>query len=265
MMMSEPVKLARETIIRALNKWSDPCCLWSGGKDSTVLLHLLREILGSIPVVCFREPWFPYKDRFVNRVIEEWNLEAWDWHPAKVALTKGHGRIDILNYYPFGRHPEALLMLSRGTEREAAEGEKLRCGRETVLSRPLAPFCPPWGLAFHGHKSSDIDPIQGHVPLEVDLLDIPGQMPAAFPLRHWSDQDVFEYLEDHNIPIDLARYERGEDGRWHSLPYQKYNPDYLPLCLKCCDPDEGEYVDCPKLKMRINNVSTSIRWDKPKL
>jgi len=97
MMMSEPVKLARETIIRALNKWSDPCCLWSGGKDSTVLLHLLREILGSIPVVCFREPWFPYKDRFVNRVIEEWNLEAWDWHPAKVALTKGHGRIDILN------------------------------------------------------------------------------------------------------------------------------------------------------------------------
>lgn len=261
--MNEKLRDSRALIVKALNRWSNPCVLWSGGKDSMVLLHLLREMLGKIPVICWREPWFPYKNRFVNRIIAEWELEVWDWHPVKVALTKGNGRIDILNYYPFGRTPEATLMLSRGVEREPAEGEKLLCGKDTVLSRPLAPFIPPWDLSFHGHKSADVDLIQGNVPLEVDLMDTPGQMPCAFPLRHWSDKDVFEYLEEHEVPIDLNRYTRNDEQEWVNKPYQRFNPDYLPLCLKCCDPDEGEFVDCPKLKMRINNISQSVRWEKP--
>ena len=262
--MNEKLKDSRELIIKALNAWSNPCVLWSGGKDSMVLLHLLRSIFGRLPVVCWREPWFAYKNAFINRMISEWDLEVWDWHPVKVGLTKGNGRIDVLNYYPFGPTPEATMMMSRGVEREPAEGERLRCGRETVLMRPLAPFVPPWDLAFHGHKSADVDLIHGNVPLEVDLMDTPGQMACAFPLRHWSDEDVFAYLEEHEVPIDHHRYEK-VDGQWVAKPYQRLNPDFLPLCLKCCDPDEGEYVDCPKLKMRINNVSANVRWEKPRL
>jgi hypothetical protein len=262
--MNEKLRASRELIVKALNLWSKPCVLWSGGKDSMVLLHLLRSMLGKIPVVCWREPWFHYKNKFVNRIIDEWELEVWDWHPARVALTKGNNRIDILNYYSFGQHPEAVMMLSRGTEREPAAGEKLVCGKDTVLSRPATPFIPPWDLSFHGHKSTDIDLIHGNLPLEVDLMDTPGMMACAFPLRHWTDADVFDYLEENDVPIDLSRYYKTSEG-WQIQPYQRLNPDYLPLCLKCCDPDEGEYVHCFKLKMTINNISAAVRWEKPQL
>ena len=262
--MTEKLKASKELIIRALNRWAKPCVLWSGGKDSMVVLHIVREMIGKIPVVCWREPWFQYKNKFVNRMIEEWDLEVWDWHPAKVALCKGNSRIDILNYYHFGPAPEALLMLSRGVEPEAAEGEKRLCGKDTVLSRPVAPFSIPWDLAFHGHKSTDKDRIHGNIPLEVDLMDVPGYTVACYPLRHWSDEDVFAYLEEHNVPIDLDRYGKTSEG-WCVKAYQRFNPDFLPLCLKCCDPDEGEFVDCPKLRMRINNISNKVRWEKPTL
>ena len=152
--MREKLKASRELIVKALNQWTKPCVLWSGGKDSMVVLHIVRELLGKVPVVCWREPWFAYKNKFVNRIIEEWDLEVWDWHPARVALCKGNGRIDILNFYQFGFKPDAVLMLSRGVEREPAEGEKLLCGKDTVLSRPVAPFVSPWDIAFHGHKSA---------------------------------------------------------------------------------------------------------------
>ena len=32
---------------------------WSGGKDSMVLLHLMRECGFELPVIFFREPWQP--------------------------------------------------------------------------------------------------------------------------------------------------------------------------------------------------------------
>ena len=136
------------------------------------------------------------------------------------------------------------------------------CGRDTLLSRPCAPFIPPWDISFHGHKSVDKDACSGPVPLEVDVMDTPGMMACAYPLRHWSDEDVFEYIEENDVPYDKLRYQKIE-GQWTVLPYQKYNPDYMPACLRCVDPDEGEFVHCPKLNRQINNISSKVRWETP--
>jgi hypothetical protein len=131
------------------------------------------------------------------------------------------------------------------------------------MSRPVAPFVPPWGLCFHGHKSCDQDATSGPIPLEVDVMNSPGMMACCYPLRHWSDEDVFAYIEEHNVPYDFARY-RKVKGKWEVLPYQEDNPDYYPACLKCLDPDEGEFVDCPKLRCQINNISSGVKWESPR-
>ena len=152
----------RRSIWRLVRHYKRPCVLWSGGKDSTAMLHLLREMVPEpLPVVCWREPWQPWKQEFCNRVIELWNLTVWDWHPLGVCLCKGNGRIDVLNSYQFGT--TGRMILARGIE-PPHEGEPWLCGRETFLSRPLAPFVAPWDLAFHGHKSVDDDPTSGQIP-----------------------------------------------------------------------------------------------------
>ena len=257
----DKLSTTREFIFRMLASHNRPCVLWSGGKDSMVLLHILRDMTKPLPVVCWREPWLSYKQRFANKIIDEWNLTVWDWHPASVGLTKGNGRVDILNHYQFGLQG-ATMTLARGVEKPA-EDERLICGRDTLLSRPVAPFIPPWDLAFHGHKSIDKDACSGTVPLEVDLMDTPGMIACAYPLRHWTDEDIFDYTEQHGVPYDEKRYGK-VDGKWTVFPYQKENPDYMPACLKCLDPDEGEFVYCPKIKAHINNISNQTRWEQPK-
>jgi hypothetical protein len=257
----DKLSTTQEFIYRLLASHNRPCVLWSGGKDSMVLLHILRDMTKPLPVVCWREPWLSYKQRFVNRIIDEWSLTVWDWHPASIGLVKGNGRIDVLNAYQMGMQG-ATITLARGIEKPA-EGEKLLCGRDTFMSRPTAPFVPPWDLCFHGHKSCDVDACSGPVPLEVDLMATPGMVACSFPLRHWEDGDIFNYIEEHNVPYDVKRYRKVE-GQWEVLPYQKENPDYYPACMKCLDPDEGEFVDCPKYKMRINNISNQVKWATPK-
>lgn len=230
-----------------------------------VLLHLLRKAGCRFPVVCFREPWMPWKQRFANRIIEEWNLTVWDWHPQYVQLCKGMGRIDILNFYSFGQEP---IMLARGTERPDGGniGCDYLCGRDTFLSRPLGTFTPPWDLAFHGHKSCDEDACSGKVPLQLDIKDTPGSVASVFPLRNWSDEDIFEYIDEHNVPYDTTRYEKTSDGWKVITKDKKYNPDYYHTCLKCLDPQEGAYVQCPKLNnLQINNISNRVVWSEPSM
>jgi hypothetical protein len=252
----------QDLIQRLLKRYRRPCVLWSGGKDSMVLLHLLRQMTEPLPVVCWREPWMPVKQQFVNRIIELWNLTVWDWHPVGVGLCKGDGRIDVMQHYQFGLNKE--IIIARGTERPV-EGMPWLCGRDTFLSRPTCSFIPPWDLAFHGHKSSDKDLIRGSVPLEVDVMDTPGAMAVGFPLRWWSDEEVFRYTEANAVPYDETRYEPTEDGDWRILEEKHRNPDYYHTCLKCMDPDEGDWVRCPKVNATINNISSSVRWERPSM
>ena len=56
---------------------------------------------------------------------------------------------------------------------------------------------------------------------------------AVFPLRHWTDQDVWDYTELNRVPYDKRRYQnRAElDDKW-------LNPDYVHACTACIDPRE---------------------------
>ena len=254
------IENSKRLIQTMLERFSRPCVLWSGGKDSMVLLHLVRAFRKDIDVVCWREPWMPEKQEFANRIIKLWNLTVWDWHPQRVSFCKGNDRVDILNWYNWGASP---VMLARGTERPV-EGKPWLCARDTFLARPLQSFVPPWDLGFHGHRSSDVDLCSGSIPLEVDMMNTPGTIPTVFPLRHWSDDDIFEYTEEQKLPIDLHRY-RKVGAKWEVLPYQEKNPDFYPTCVKCLDEDEGEFVQCPKLNAQINNISNFVKWEKPRM
>lgn len=259
--MDKKIQKTKDLITGMFEKFKRPCLLWSGGKDSMVLLHLTRFGMKlNLPLVCWREPWMPWKQTFVNSVIAKWDLEVWDWAPTNVQLCQGNGRIDVLNHYqisPAG-NPLDCLILARGIEKPVGD-EPYLCGVETFLARPLGTFNFPWDCMLHGHKSCDEDPTSGGIPLKADLVQNPLSAAALFPLRDWSDADVFAYSEIWDVPMDPSRY---QDGK--ILKDKFFNPDYYTACFACVEKGGPEFVQCPKYKCGMNNVSHLVSYAEPK-
>jgi hypothetical protein len=111
-----------------------------------------------------------------------------------------------------------------------------------------------------GHKSSDDDPTVGRVPLQVDRLQLENAGTILYPIREWTDDDVFEYHERHSVPHDETRY---DVKNRQVLKKNSTNSDYFHTCTKCCDPTSASFVRCPKYGIDVNNVSHRVPWVEP--
>jgi hypothetical protein len=231
--------------------------LCSFGKDSMVLLDLIRQVLPArtgrgrmnchsypLPVIYHRHPYFPAKHEFADSVIRSWMLEVYDFPPVACGVkcrgqrSEVGGRLELVTRYQIGN---GVIDLPMNTE-APIERRPFVCGLQW-LTRPKTLGAQwPWETVFIGHKSSDVDPYEGPVPLKADRVETAG-VNAVFPLRHWTDQDVWDYTELNAVPYDKRRYvNRGEfSDKW-------LNPDYIHACTACIDPRvNSKTVLCPKL------------------
>jgi hypothetical protein len=243
--------------------------LCSFGKDSMVLLDLIRDALPQrelnchsypLPVIYHRHPYFPARHEFAERVIRSWALEVYDFPPVACGVKcKGDsrsemvdrdqppsssphlpspGRLELVTRYQIG---SGVIDVPMNTEPPIAR-RPFVCGLQWLTRPKTLGSQWPWQTVFIGHKSSDVDPYEGPVPLKSDHVQTAG-VNAVFPLRHWTDDDVWDYTQTNRLPYDARRYfERSEAGdKW-------LNPDYVHACTACIDPRETRRtVPCPKL------------------
>jgi len=259
----EKAEAACELIEAALQRSARPCVLWSAGKDAMVVLALARQVRPRIECVFWTLPFLRSKLDFAMRMQSEWNLTVHDGPPVSAALCRGNGRIDVMESYGL-RNAGQTMVVARGTEeagcRELGTGNYV-CGVDW-LNRPKAVTEFPFDLALHGHKSCDYDPLSGPIPLAVDAVQDPGGTETVFPLRNWSDAEVWDYTRAMQIPYDAGRY--GKDGA--SLEDKGRNPDYYHACFRCCDASEGEFVSCPKRGGAvINSIADRVPWVEPRV
>ncbi len=250
--------------IKEWNKrWPRSVVLWSGGKDSTALLHLIRygaEI--DIPVVQYRQPKFRERYAYSDRLIKEWDLEVYEYPPMKVSLADGPDvntgevRFDMLHYFQWGKN---CVVLSLGTETPKPD-EKFLCGVTDFLQRPTGTFNWPWGAVFIGTKYEDTDLIKGHVPLAQDIRIVDGSPVSLYPMRDWTDDDIFEYLEESGVEPDPTRYIKKEN-KWYNNPDKSLNADFYPACFNCVNRHLGRHVHCPKLDATITNISDMAPYE----
>ena len=250
--------------IKEWNKrWPRAVVLWSGGKDSTALLHLIRygaEI--DIPVIQYRQPKFRERYAYSDYLIKEWGLEVYEYPPMKVALADGPDvntgevRFDMLHYFQWGSN---CVVLSLGTE-TPKDGEKFLCGVTDFLQRPTGTFNWPWGAVYIGTKYEDTDLIKGHVPLAQDIRIVDGAPVSLYPMRDWTDDEIFWYLEDNGITPDPTRYVKINE-KWQNNPDKSLNADFYPTCFNCVNRHLGNHVHCPKLNATITNISDMAPYE----
>jgi 3'-phosphoadenosine 5'-phosphosulfate sulfotransferase (PAPS reductase)/FAD synthetase len=230
----------------------------SFGKDSMVLLHLIREVLPRtellahsypVQVLYHRHPWFPVKHEFADSIIRSWNLEVHDYLPVACGVKTKEDMIELVARYQFGN---SVMDLPVNIE-EPGNRREYACGLQWILRPKATAMTWNWKTVFIGHKSSDVDPFEGHVPLKHDAAKV-GNINLVFPLRHWTDDDVWDYIEKNNVPYDKRRYA----GRLE-VPDHWLNPDYLHACTRCVDPrTTSADVMCPKLNRMISNVGDKV-------
>jgi len=263
MTLDEKIARALAVTQTALKAYKSPAFMCSFGKDSMVLLHLLREAKIRLPIIFHQDPWWPAKYAFAQGLIAKWGLEVYDYPPLGVTLWEGKEIMAFTNHYQIGSDRRAVLQMPKNILPPVA-GKKYLCGLKQVLGRPTGTFNYPWDLAIIGHKSSDSDQIAGDVKLHCDIKQNAGIGPdLLFPLREWTDDDIWDYTARFSVPQQLTRY---DVANRKELPDKTANSDYARVCIACCDRRETRIaVPCPKLGgLEVTNVAALVPYDAPK-
>lgn len=257
--MKSKIKTAIGNIEKCLSHSGKPCLAWSGGKDSMVLLDLVFNKVGAkLPIIFFREQWQPKKYEFQNRIIEEMGLEVYTWHPAYSTFQQTGDEFEVQNKYIFDNTdmtcPTGITPIE--------EGKPWACALD-IYNRPKnMGILAGWDAMLVGHKSCDSDPIYGgDAGVRVDIRINPGQCNAFYPMRDWTHDDVFQYCEENNVPIQHSRYEKVL-GKWNEKADRTHNCDYVHACTACIDnrATAVKFVHCPKFNCTIENVSKRVMW-----
>ena len=233
-----------------------PVVFCSFGKDSMVLLHLVRSVFPEVPVVFYKEPTSAGKYRFAQQVAEEWDLIVHTFAPANVGLQQIGEVVEFYNSYQIGKDLMNLAL----NRIEPKPGEKCLCGILDFLMKPVAVSTFPFDLAFHGHKSCDTDPAYGNLKLKQEVFESKGNAKFVFPLKDWTDEEIWDYTEKYNLPIHTERYEKVE-GKWQNKADKTFNPDCFPLCAKCLLSKES--VECPRFNKLVPGRLGEIKITKP--
>lgn len=258
MTYEDKVAHAHQLIEQSLAEFGNPCIACSFGKDSMVVLDLVRRHAPDLPVVFHREPFQAHKYRFADAVIHRFGLRVYDFPPSATAVQDGGGEVEIAGYYQIGAR---YNMLPTGI-RAPQGGEDFVCGLKDIYGRPTGTFNWPWDAMFHGHKATDTDPVYGDITIHTDIARNLDSASLIFPIRQMTDQDVWRYTEEHNLPIHHGRYEK-IDGAWREREDKTDNPDYVCACTACMVKDGPAQVPCPKMGgALVSNVSEQLRWSQ---
>lgn len=242
MHLKQKIEEVKEFCWRVVGAAKNPALMCSFGKDSMVLLHIIREF--ELPILCFRDPYFPKKWAFSNRVIVDWNLQVWDYPPLFISMLYGPKKTVLVHDYEAAG---GTISIPHGL----VDGTEL-CGVD-VFNRPRARFNFLWDMCLVGHRNVDVDAVYGPVPLHNRVLKREVGPSFCFPLKDWTDEEIWDYTEEFEVPVDFKRYDLENRCEWED---KTLNSDYWNICIKCIDKRRaGEKVFCYKTGGEIENVS----------
>ena len=238
-------------IEKALEVSGSPVVLSSFGKDSLVMLSLLKRVSGKIPDVVFwmdGQPMHKYLHAFQTAAAMNVNLFTYPPSGSDYIQTDGH--FDVINWYYIDG--QAWIWMTIGARQYKDGEQQYLCAVKDLLWLPkIDRYSFPWDVIFLGMKSTDdIHVTKQH---EIKNAAVPfGEKFLIYPLHNWTDDDVWDYVNRHNLPVQEGRYRNNPSGRSGTAENDRDNPDVAPACYACLDyNNEGQEVFCPRVGAAI--------------
>jgi len=183
MNLSDKVERARKCIRTATRRIAIErvAVAWTGGKDSTVLLHIIRELHGGlVPYpVFFNDSTFEFPDiyRFINRLTKAWRLRL---------VRVKHLQPDL----------EVFSKLSEE--------------RKLEFSRIMKINTLHWALSKYGWRAFLVAIRRDEHPSRKKEVYVSsrGDHLRIHPLLDFTEKDIWEYIRAHRVPV-VSLYKRG--------------------------------------------------------
>jgi hypothetical protein len=215
----------------------NPAVLFSGGRDSAVLLAMLLMAFGKdkLRVIQFRSDFTPQQKRYTNELMKLWDFSIMSFQPSnRFLIPSGDGLALVDDYRLNG---EILPVV-----RDFVHNSKI-CGLE--LSEFKTPDINyPFDVTFVGWRKTDDFSLLGDFqpPKEVVI----GGSRFYAPLYDLSDEDIAECQKFFNVPFDDF-YESKDPA---------ISTNSIVACHNCISNQSP--VFCPKSQETIPNIN----WDK---
>lgn len=182
--LKDKVRKAHDVIKKALKKYpSDKIVVaWTGGKDSTVLLHLVRSVMRNsltLPVM-FNDSTMEFDEiyDFVKKITEEWNLNLIVMKHLDEDLEKFHKTRDIEK------------------KKEMSRIMKINAINDFLKKHKISAFMA--GIRWDEHtarsKEKYFSPRPAHARIH--------------PILHFTENDIWEYIKTYKVPY-VKLYDRG--------------------------------------------------------
>jgi len=240
---SQSVYIIRE----AYKKYKKLAMLWSVGKDSTTLLHLVRKaFFGKVPFPVihidtgkkFKE-MYAFRDKMVrdmklNLIISSKAKEADERgidEKSKIdccGLRKTQALKDTLSKYKF----EALLLGIRRDEHGVRAKERVFSPRNKDFMWDYKNQAPELWEQYKSQKETE-------------------QHLRIHPLLGWTELDIWEYIKRENLPINPLYFAKEKGGKWYR---------YRSLgCVPCTFPVESKASNVDEIIEEIKTSKTDER------
>ncbi len=231
-------------IIReAYKEFKDIAALWSIGKDSTTLLWLCRKaFFGKIPFPVLHIDTsykFPEIYRFRDKYAKEWGLKliiARNEAALKQGMGPHMGKFKCCNQLK-------TVPLKNAIIRYNLKALLLGIRRDEHGIRAKERYFSPRTSDFRwDYKNQPVELWSQHKSKQEE-----GQHIRVHPLLHWTELDVWEYIQRENIPV-VELYFAKNGKRYRSIG-----------CKPCCSPVDSDADSVAKIVHELKITKTAER------
>jgi sulfate adenylyltransferase subunit 2 len=200
----------------AFNKFENVAMLWSIGKDSTVLLWLARKaFFGHVPFPLVHVDTtykIPSMIEYRDRLVREWNLQ--------LIVGKNDSVLASGTTFPNGRatRVECCGMLKKDALKRVLDDHQLTgvivgVRRDEEPTRAKERYFSPRDANMEWHVEDQPPELWDQFKTDFE----PGMHIRIHPLLHWTELNIWEYIQRENMPVIPLYFanERGE--RYRSL------------------------------------------------